>query len=206
MIYTKKVMAGGPGLVLESRSMNDQVADLEKQIFELRQKLTEARRHASPEVISTKYTFQTADGAATLAELFKDKADLIVIHNMGKSCPYCTLWADGFNGEQGHLRNRAAFVLVSPDEVATQQAFAQSRGWSYPVASAAGATFTKDMGFEHNGSPMPGVSAFHKSADGSITRTGKANFGPGDEFCAVWHLFDLLKDGADGWSPKYEYV
>ena len=42
------------------------------------------------------------------------KRDLIVIHNMGASCPYCTLWADGFNGIYDHLADRAAFVALQP--------------------------------------------------------------------------------------------
>lgn len=41
--------------------------------------------------------------------------------------------------------------------------------------------------------------------DGSIVRTGRASFGPGDPFCAAWHLFDLLAGGAKGWSPKFSY-
>ena len=30
-------------------------------------------------------------------------------------------------------------------------------------------------------------------------------FGPDDDFCNVWHLFDLLPEGSNGWAPKYEY-
>ena len=28
---------------------------------------------------------------------------------------------------------------------------------------------------------------------------------PHDDFCALWHLFDLLADGSAGWKPKYSY-
>ena len=34
------------------------------------------------------------------------KDDLVVIHNMGASCAYCTLWGDGFNGVYEHLANK----------------------------------------------------------------------------------------------------
>ncbi|HEY4822831.1 MAG TPA: hypothetical protein VIH83_04000 [Candidatus Bathyarchaeia archaeon] len=37
-------------------------------------------------------------GKAALSTLFGKKDDLILVHNMGRSCPYCTMWADGFNG------------------------------------------------------------------------------------------------------------
>ena len=62
------------------------------------------------------------------------------------------------------------------------------------------------VGFEPTpGEVWPGVSTFHRSADSSIIRIATANFGPGDNFCAIWHIFDMLKDGAAGWEPKYTY-
>ena len=48
-------------------------------------------------------------------------------------------------------------------------------------------------------------SAFRKEEDGTIRRVGHAPFGPGDEFCGVWHLFDLLEEGAAGWQPELGY-
>jgi predicted dithiol-disulfide oxidoreductase (DUF899 family) len=33
-----------------------------------------------------------------LSSLFGKKDELILIDNMGQGCPYCTMWADGFNG------------------------------------------------------------------------------------------------------------
>jgi predicted dithiol-disulfide oxidoreductase (DUF899 family) len=93
-----------------------------------------------------------------LSELFGDKADLFVIHNMGQSCPYCTLWADGFNGAYAHLSNRAAFVVSSPDTPEKQRKFAESRHWTFPMVSHEGTTFAEDMGYHQDGSWMPGVS------------------------------------------------
>lgn len=42
----------------------------------------------------------------------------------------------------------------------------------------------------------PGVSALRKTEGGAIERTGRTRFGPGDDFCALWPLFDLLEGGA----------
>lgn len=186
--------------------MNTQIEALEQQIQELKKKLTEARRQVPPQAVRN-FELKTADGSKVrLSDLFGDKPDLIVVHNMGRGCPYCTLWADGLNGVEKHLNDRAAFVLASPDEPAVMKKFAASRGWSFPMASFAGTTFAKDLDFEYEpGKPGPGVSTFRKRQDGGIERVGKANFGPGDDFCAVWHLFDLLADGPKGWEPKYEY-
>jgi predicted dithiol-disulfide oxidoreductase (DUF899 family) len=84
-----------------------------------------------PEEVSD-YTFATADGTVRLSALFSGNRDLIVIHNMGTTCPYCTLWADGFNGISDHLASRAAFVVSSPDRPEVQKKFAAGRGWRFP--------------------------------------------------------------------------
>jgi hypothetical protein len=42
---------------------------------------------------------------------------------------------------------------------------------------------------------------------GTITRVARSRqLGPGDPFCPVWPLLDLLKDGPNGWEPKYHYT
>jgi predicted dithiol-disulfide oxidoreductase (DUF899 family) len=62
------------------------------------------------------------------------------------------------------------------------------------------------MGFDDESEGlMPGVSVFRKEADGKIYRVSRAEFGPGDNFCAVWHFFDLLPEGIDGWEPQLSY-
>ncbi|MGH7682307.1 MAG: DUF899 family protein, partial [Candidatus Eiseniibacteriota bacterium] len=140
-----------------------------------------------------------------LSQLFGDKTDLVVIHNMGKGCRYCTVWADGFNGVLPHLESRAAFVVCSPDSIDVQQQFAGSRGWKFRMVSAHGSRFTEDMGFRSEKSWMPGVSTFHKAPDGTIVRVAKAPFGPFDPFSGIWHVLALLREGVNDWEPRYTY-
>ena len=143
------------------------------------------------------------DGSKTkLSELFGDRDDLIVVHNMGVDCPYCTLWADGFTGLLRHLESRAAFVVVSPDAPEVQAAVARERGWPFRMFSTAGSDFNREAGFEENGSPMPGFTTFHRTPQGGLERVSRGPFGPGDSFCSVWHFFDHLADGAAGWQPE----
>jgi predicted dithiol-disulfide oxidoreductase (DUF899 family) len=186
--------------------MNAEIEQIEKQIQELKEQRSAARRRATPQPVKG-YRFRRPDGTAvTLSELFGDKPDLIVVHNMGRACPYCTVWADGIQSLADHLQNRTAFALVSPDEPGVIKEFANSRGWRLPAVSGGGTTFAHDMGFEPEPKKYwPGVSGFRKNAEGSIVRTGKANFGPGDDFCPLWNLFDLLEGGAGNWEPKYSY-
>jgi predicted dithiol-disulfide oxidoreductase (DUF899 family) len=140
-----------------------------------------------------------------LSALFGDKDDLFVVHNMGRSCVACTLWADGYNGLVPHLESRASFVVSSPDDPATQRAFGQGRGWRFRMVSLAGNGFAADMGFQHEARYRPGVSVFRRGAEG-IARVSDAALGPYDEFCAVWHLFDLLPGGTGDWRPKFSYA
>ena len=177
---------------------------LTKEIAGLRSELAKAREAAEPQEVKD-YTFKRSTGGEVkLSELFDDKDHLILIHNMGAGCPYCTLWADGFNGVFDHLNNRAAFALSSPDEPAKQKKFAESRGWRFPVVSHAGTSFAKDMGYAHDNSFAPGVSAFARK-NGKIYRVTDEAFGPGDDFCIVWPFFDLLPGGAGDWEPQYKY-
>ena len=144
------------------------------------------------------------DKKVKLSELFGNKKDLILVHNMGVSCPYCTMWADGFNGVLKHIDDRAAFVLVSKDAPQLQKKFYKNRDWSFRMVSAKGSSFTKDMKMEKSGNPQPGVSVFYKDNKG-IFRVGNDKFGPGDKYCLVWHFFGMLKQGVNGWHPKFKY-
>lgn len=182
------------------------IGDLEAEIIERKRKLAALRRQL-PEVKIRDYVFTARDGSSvSLSDLFGDHHELVVIHNMGEKCPYCTLWADGFNGIVPHLESRAAFIVTSPDDPKTQDALARSRKWTFDMYSVKDSPFAADMGYQNDtGGYLPGVSTFRKAADGSIYRTASASFGPGDDFCSIWHLFDLLSAGPDGWEPKYQY-
>jgi predicted dithiol-disulfide oxidoreductase (DUF899 family) len=186
--------------------LHAEITSLEESIVESRKKLADLR-HRLPRENVNDYTFLGPDGGATkLSQLFGPRDELLLIHNMGKGCSYCTLWADGFNGFLRHLENRAAFVVISPDDPETQRVFAASRGWNFKMLSSKGTTFFKDMGFEKaTGKPMPGVSTFQRDSEGLIYRVSKADFGPGDDYCAVWHLFELLPRGVNDWGPKFSY-
>ncbi len=164
----------------------------------------------NPESIEKQYSFvDWSNKRLPLAELFGEKDDLIVIHNMGKGCTYCTLWADEINGIRDHLSDRAALVVINPNPIDVQKEFAASRGWKFKMMSDADMDFTYDMGFamEKEGKryAQPGFSTFHRDTSGTITRIGYDEFGPGDQYSSLWHFFDLLKDGANEWEPEYSY-
>ena len=193
----------------------DVVACVEPAVTDAKAALTTAIRARPPESVRD-YSLRLAGSGASvqLSELFGTSRDLVVVHNMGRSCVYCTLWADGFASMYKHLATRAAFVLTTPDAPDVAAAFGSARGWTFPVVSHAGTTFAKDLGFVaiHNQGPnagkegfMPGVSALRRNPDGTLVRTGARHFGPGDDFCALFPMFDLLQGGVGDWQPKYHY-
>ncbi len=173
------------------------------EITEIRKKMRKAQGEIEPQEVSD-YTFSTPAGSVKLSELFGKHTDLMVIHNMGRSCPACTLWADGYNGIHAHVTSRTAFVVTSPDAPDVQQAFAASRGWKFPMVSHQGTSFAADMGYAIDKRWRPGISVFQRRGN-AIVRMSDAHLGPGDDFCTLYHLFDLLPDGSAGWSPKFSY-
>lgn len=181
-------------------TLNKEIARLEEEILGAKRHLSELRRQNLEEVMD--YELQTVDGPKRLSEFFGDKDELVVIHNMGRGCNYCTLWADGFNGLTKQFLSRAGFVLASADSAEKVSETAQRRGWTFPVASNGESAFAKDMGYtDADGNPWPGVSAFTRK-DGKIYRHGHASLGEGDDFCSIWHVWDLFPTGFNGWEPR----
>ncbi|MFO0831880.1 MAG: DUF899 family protein [Phycisphaerales bacterium] len=186
------------------------VAQLERDVLDAKKRLAEAIRSLPPEPIG-EYTLRHAPSGAgvQLSALFAGGRDLLVVHNMGRRCPYCTLWADGFASMYKHVANRCAMVLTTPDDPAVAGAFASARGWTFPVFSHAGTTFAQDLGYKGQDSTYgpfhPGISALWKDDTGAVFRTGTRPFGPGDDFCTVWPMFELLKGGAGDWAPRFHY-
>jgi predicted dithiol-disulfide oxidoreductase (DUF899 family)/predicted enzyme related to lactoylglutathione lyase len=187
------------------KSLYNEINQLEQEIMDKKKKLAQLRKSV-PEQQVKNYLFSSSDKQGiTLLELFADKDELIVIHNMGKSCSYCTMWADGFNGVYEHLVQKASFVLSTPDAPEVQEDFAASRGWVFPIVSTKGTTFKEDLGFLIDGYYYPGVSTFRKDKEGNIYHHTKASLGPGDDYNVVWHLFDLLPSGSEDFQPKKNY-
>ena len=183
----------------------EKISAIEKEIAEKKKELAEWRKKVTPQEVPN-YTFKNWSGEdVSLSDCFDGRNELILIYNMGKSCKYCTLWGDNYNGIVKPLNDRAAFVVVSPDDPETQKSFAQSRNWQFNMLSHEGSSFIKDMEMVYpEGQPRPGVSSFIKKAE-KIYHVNKTTFGPGDNFCNMWDFMDMLPEGAENWQPKYDY-
>jgi predicted dithiol-disulfide oxidoreductase (DUF899 family) len=100
--------------------------------------------------IDKDYQFDTDDGKASLADLFRGRSQLLVYHLMfgptyTAACPSCSAIADGFNGFQIHLANHDLMLwAVSRAPLAKLQAYKRRMGWTFPWASSFGSDFNSD--------------------------------------------------------------
>ncbi len=178
------------------------------QIAGIREEMRALQAAVEPETLPD-YELAGWNGPVRLSDLFGDKPNLLLIHNMGRSCSSCTMWADGFNGVYDHLASKAAFVVSSPDSVDVQKAFAAGRGWRFPMVSHQGSSFAKDLGYwqegDGHGGWWPGVSALRKEG-GVIRRLSDTDLGPLDDFCVYYHLMEMFPGGDPEFVPKYSYA
>jgi predicted dithiol-disulfide oxidoreductase (DUF899 family) len=118
--------------------------------------------------IDKDYRFETDEGSASLADLFRGRSQLLVYHFMfgpdyTAGCPACSAIADGFNGFAVHLANHDVMLCaVSRAPLPKLQAYKQRMGWTFPWASSSGSDFNFDFsvgiteeqqrkgGFEYN--------------------------------------------------------
>jgi predicted dithiol-disulfide oxidoreductase (DUF899 family) len=110
------------------------------------------RRQELPWVrIDKKYQFDTDEGNASLADLFRGRSQLLVYHFMfgpdyTAGCPSCSAIADGFNGFAVHLANHDVMLwAVSRAPLAKLQAYKRRMGWTFPWASSHSTEFNAEF-------------------------------------------------------------
>jgi len=110
------------------------------------------RRQELPWVrIAKDYRFETDEGFASLAGLFRGRSQLLIYHFMfgpdfKAGCPSCSSIADGFNGITIHLANHDVMLWgISRAPLAKLQAYKRRMGWTFPWASSLGSDFNFDF-------------------------------------------------------------
>ena len=108
-------------------------------------------RQALPWVrVDKTYRFETENGGASLADLFRGRSQLLVYHFMfgpdyTAGCPSCSAIADGFNGFAVHLANHDVMLwAVSRAPLEKLQAYKRRMEWTFPWASSFGGDFNFD--------------------------------------------------------------
>jgi predicted dithiol-disulfide oxidoreductase (DUF899 family) len=110
------------------------------------------RRQELPWVrVDKEYRFETDEGSASLADLFRGRSQLLVYHYMfgpdyKAGCATCSTIADGFNGFAVHLANHdVTLSAVSRAPLTKLQEYKRRMGWTFPWASSHGSDFNFDF-------------------------------------------------------------
>ena len=150
--------------------------------------------------IDKEYHFETDDGKASLADLFRGRSQLLVYHFMfgpeyTGGCPACSAIADGFNGFAVHLEHHdVAMITVSRAPIAALQAYKRRMGWTFTWVSSLDSDFNYDFNTSFTEKQQrSGNVDYNYSALGTTLDTGsednkdqdRANLDFSSEFAAM---------------------
>jgi predicted dithiol-disulfide oxidoreductase (DUF899 family) len=128
-----------------------ELLDAEKELTRRSDELARQRQELPWVRIEKDYRFETDEGAASLADLFGGRSQLLMYHFMfgpeyTAGCTACSAIADGFNGSVVHLENHdVAMWAVSRARIDAIQAYKRRMGWTFPWASSFGSDFNFDF-------------------------------------------------------------
>ncbi|MFW6089303.1 MAG: DUF899 domain-containing protein [Gemmatimonadota bacterium] len=128
-----------------------ELLEAEKELTRRGDELARRRRELPWVPIDKEYEFETDEGSASLADLFRGRSQLLVYHFMfgpdyEAGCPSCSSIADGFDGIAVHLANHDVMLwAVSRAPLEKLQAYRRRMGWTFPWASSFGSDFNYDF-------------------------------------------------------------
>ena len=134
--------------------------------------------------IDKEYRFETDEGTASLADLFRGRSQLLTYHFMfgpefTAGCPVCSSIADGFDGFVVHLANHdVTLCAVSRAPLAKLQAYKRRMGWRFAWASS----FDSDFNYD-----------FQATATKEQQQSGAVEYN-----FRTWDMRPELKDGEEG--------
>jgi len=128
-----------------------ELLEAEKELTRRSDELARRRQELPWVPLDKAYRFETDEGSASLANLFRGRSQLLVYHFMfgpdyTAGCPSCSAIADGFNGFAVHLANHDVMLwAVSRAPLAKLQSYKRRMGWTFPWASSFGSDFNADF-------------------------------------------------------------
>jgi predicted dithiol-disulfide oxidoreductase (DUF899 family) len=185
----------------------------EKELTRALDDLAAARRRLPMARFRTDYAFTGPTGPAGLLDLFEGRRQLIVYQFMDNGpddyCSGCSSMTDNV-ADLSHLHARdVTYAVVSNMPYEQLTAFWKRMGWTVPVYSSRGTTFTDDCG---TGGGF-GLSVFLR--DGSdVYRTYFTTSRGVDRLRVDFNLLDLVpygrqeswEDSPDGWPQSAPYA
>ena len=195
------------------------------------------RRQGLPWVkIDKGYRFETDEGTASLADLFRGRSQLLVYHFMfgpdyTAGCPSCSAIADGFDGFVAHLANHDVMLwAISRAPLEKLQQYKRRMGWTFPWASSFGSDFNADFsvnftegqqsqgGIEYNyrregawqlrdaDEPVAKMAAMSGTDAATYTRERPGMSAFTLEDGIVYHTYSTYARGLDGLWGRYQWL
>jgi predicted dithiol-disulfide oxidoreductase (DUF899 family) len=213
-------------IVSQEEWLTARKALLEKEKAHMREgdRLAAERRGLPWLKIEKSYTFETAQGRRTLADLFNGRGQLIVHHLMyepdwNAACPGCSFQAEHIDGPAQHLpHHNATIVAVSRAPLAKILAYKSRMGWRFEWVSSFGSDFNYDFHvsftkeqidqrrIDYNfgtittdgryiSEELPGLSVFLKDEGGNVLLTYSTYARGLDMLLGTHHYLDLTPEG-----------
>ena len=194
----------------------------EKELTHLGDRIARERRELPWVRFDKDYTFDTSDGARTLAQLFDGRSQLMVQHFMlapgwEQGCKSCSFMADHLEGARIHLEHRdLTLLLVSRAPLAEIERFRTRMGWPFKWVSAERGDFNRDFAVSFPAESRvdgevyynygmtafpqdeaPGISFFFQDDAGDVFHT-YSTYGRGVEaMMMAYELLDMSPKGRD---------
>src|SRR4030081_3040884 len=128
-----------------------ELLEAEKELTRRSDELSRRRQELPWVRVDKEYRFETDEGSASLADLFRGRSQLLVYHFMfgpdySAGCPACSAIADGFSGFASHLANHDVMLwAVSRAPLAKLQAYKRRMGGTFSWASSPSRHFNIDF-------------------------------------------------------------
>jgi predicted dithiol-disulfide oxidoreductase (DUF899 family) len=192
----------------------------EKELTHLSDDLARRRRELPWVRVDKDYVFDTEQGEATLADLFRGRSQLLVYHFMfdpdwDEGCPSCSAVADGFDETHLHLQNHdVAFTAISRAPLEKLLSYRERMEWSFPWASSGRTAFNYDFHVTIDASVAPVEHNYKNQAeleqedsfwhDWSGEMPGMSAFALDDG--VVYHTYSAYERGFDALWPLWQWL
>jgi predicted dithiol-disulfide oxidoreductase (DUF899 family) len=140
----------------EWQAERDRLLNEEKELTRRSDELARKRRELPWVEVTKSYTFESADGTKSLADLFGGRSQLLVYHFMfgppyAAGCTVCSSIADTLAPQVVHLQARdTTLLLASRAPLEKLLAYRRRMGWGIEWVSSGGSDFNRDLGFLHS--------------------------------------------------------
>ena len=139
----------------EWHAARDELLAAEKELTRRNDELARKRRELPWVPVEKEYSFETAAGTQSLADLFDGRSQLLIYHFMfgpgyEAGCPVCSSIADNLDANAVHLKARdVTLICSSRAPLEKLQRYKDRMGWTFDWVSTVGSEFHRELGFLH---------------------------------------------------------